>query len=82
MLRADKPMTFDARLKSPFTALLAGPTRCGKTRLMFELIRNRDKACTQPPIEIVYCYGAWQKEFDKWREEVTFHEGFCDDYVS
>ena len=34
--------------------------------------------CTQPPIEIVYCYGAWQEEFDKWREEVTFHEGFLD----
>ena len=78
MIRADKPVTFDARLKSPFTALLAGPTGCGKTRLMFDLIRNRGKVCTKPPVEIVYCYGSWQEGFDEWREVVTFHEGFLD----
>ena len=78
MLRAEKLITFDARLKSPFTALLAGPTGCGKTRLMFDLIRDRAKVCTEPPTEIVYCYGAWQDGFDEWREVVTFHEGFLD----
>ena len=65
MLRAEKLITFDARLKSPFTALLAGPTGCGKTRLIFDLIRDRAKIYTEPPTEIVYYYGAWQDGFNE-----------------
>ena len=77
-LKTGGNVTVDVRLKSPFTALLVGPTGCGKTRLMFEMIEHRNKVCTEPPAEIIYCYGAWQSKFEEWKDEVVFHEGFLD----
>ena len=65
----------DMRLKSPFTALIVGPTGSGKTVTTFRLIENKDNACTEPPVEIHYCYGAWQDAFDSLAERVVFHEG-------
>ena len=67
----------DVRLKTPFTAVVAGPTGSGKTELLFNLIRNSDRVCTSPPVEIVYCYGAWQDKFDRLSEETgtRFREG-------
>ena len=66
--------THDIRLKSPFTAIIAGPTGSGKTRLLTSLISKASSVCYPPPQEIIYCYGVWQKAFD-FVEGVTFHEG-------
>ena len=66
--------TFDLRLKSPFTALLAGPTGSGKTQLIASLIAKADDVCDTLPKEIIYCYGVWQKSFEKI-EGITFPEG-------
>lgn len=68
---------FDLRLKSPFTAIISGPTGCGKTELLCSLIHNTDKVCVTPPVEIIYCYGVWQKAFESF-EGVRFHEGLID----
>lgn len=70
--------TVDVRLKSPFTAVIAGPTGCGKTNLMMSLIRNRETVCTEPPEEILYCYGAWQEKYESLRDVVVFNEGLVD----
>ena len=51
---------FNAR---PFTCLVAGPTGCGKTKLIFKLIENAAQLITPTVHNIVYCYGQWQKEF-------------------
>jgi hypothetical protein len=67
----------DVRLKSPFTAVVTGPTSSGKTRLLLRLIESSDSVCTQPPIEIIYCYGEWQPNFETINN-VTFHEGMID----
>lgn len=66
----------DIRLLSPFTAVLAGPTGCGKTKQMMRLIDTRNEVCTVPPTEVLYCYGAWQPAFE--RNDVTFIEGMLD----
>ena len=68
----------DIRLKSPFAAVIAGPTGSGKTELVFNLIRQRTTVCTNPPQQIVYCYGAWQRKFEEFRDEVDFREGLLD----
>ena len=47
----------DARLQSPFTALVVGPTSCGKTELLLSLIANAERVATPRPVEIDYCYG-------------------------
>ena len=66
--------TFDLRLKSPFTAMVSGPTGSGKTRALAKLISRRDEICSPPPDEVIYCYGAWQPFFDEI-PDVRFHEG-------
>lgn len=65
------------RLKCPFTAILSGPTGSGKTELIKKLISYNDYWCTQPPVQIIYCYGAWQQSFENVKK-VDFHEGLID----
>ena len=50
-------------LKYPFTALVVGPTCCGKTQFVFKLIDNVDRMIYPPPNRIVYCYGEYQQSF-------------------
>ena len=66
---------FDPRLRGPFTCLVAGPTRCGKTQLIFKLIHNAAQLITPPVQRTVYCYGQWQNQFKQFENKVTFHEG-------
>ena len=69
--------TVDVRLKSPFTAVVCGPTGSGKTALLTRLIASSRWVCTSPPEEIIYCYGEWQDAFDRF-EGVRFREGMID----
>ena len=68
-------MEVDARLKSPFTALVAGPTGSGKTVLVANLIKKAATVSTPPLREIIYCYGVWQPSFDALEGLVTFRQG-------
>jgi len=61
----------------PFTTLVAGPTGSGKTWFVFKLIENVDVMIDPPPRRMVYCYGEYQKLFDKY-PQVTFHQGLPD----
>ncbi len=64
-------------LRHPFTALVAGPTGCGKTRFVFRLIENADVMIDPTPRKIVYCYSEYQQLFDKYRR-VDFRQGLPD----
>ena len=68
----------DIRLKSPFTSILAGPSSSGKTFAIKEIIARRKTICTDPPDEIIYCYGMWQNIYDSFSNEVTFSKGMID----
>ena len=61
-------------LKHPFTAIVVGPTSCGKTRFVFRVIDNATKMVTPSPSKIVYCYGEYQELFNRY-PEVIFHQG-------
>jgi len=50
-------------LKHPFTAVVVGPTCCGKTQFVFKLIDNVDCMIDPPPDRIVYCYGESSNRF-------------------
>ena len=39
-----KMMEYDPRLKHPFTGMVVGPTQCGKTTLVLNLIERADEA--------------------------------------
>jgi len=68
-------------LRHPFTALVAGPTGCGKTRFVCKLIENARAMIDPPPRRVVYCYGEYQQLFRKY-PRVTFYQGLpnADDF--
>ena len=72
-----QPETMDARLQSPFTALMVGPTGCGKTELLLSLIANAKRVANPHPVEIDYCYDIWQERFGELTS-VNFHKGMID----
>ena len=64
-------------LRHPFTAIVAGPTSCGKTRFVFRLIDNVSQMIDPSPSKIVYCYGEYQQLFCNY-PRVVFHRGLPD----
>jgi len=63
------------KLRHPFTAVVAGPTSCGKTAWVLKLVRNATQMIDPPPSRIHYCYGEYQSIFDDYSSIVVFHEG-------
>ena len=61
----------------PCTAIIAGPTSCGKTRFVFRLIDNAEIMIEPPPSKIVYCYGEYQQLFCLY-PRVDFRRGLPD----
>ena len=61
----------------PFTAIIAGPSGSGKTRLLLEIIEKVYSLIYPTPQRIIYCYGSWQKAFDKIKH-VEFVQGLPD----
>ena len=63
--------------KHPFTAIVAGPTSCGKTVFVFRLIDHVSKMIDPQPNKIVDCYGEYQQAFARY-PRVVFHQGLPD----
>lgn len=65
-------------LLHPFTAIVSGPTGCGKTQFTMRLIKERQEKILPSPERIVWCYGIYQKEFDSLQKSpnnVEFYDG-------
>ena len=58
----------------PLTAIVAGPTCCGKTRFVFRLIDNASSMISPPPTKIVYFYGEYQQLFNQY-PHTEFYQG-------
>lgn len=67
----------DTRWKHPFTAILAGPTGCGKTQFTFKFILNVSEMMTPVPNQIIYCYSEYQSLFSQY-PNVEFNDGLPD----
>ena len=68
--------TMDVTLKHPFTCMVAGPTMCGKTEFVKQLLKGN--FINQPIDEIVWCYGVWQPGYADLNDRVKFVEGLLD----
>ena len=62
------------KLHHPFTAVVAGPTGCGKSVWVLRLIDNAREMIYLPPSRIHNCYGKYQPIFNKY-PQMQFHEG-------
>jgi hypothetical protein len=61
---------------APTTVAIFGPTMSGKTHFVMKLIKNSKIMFVEPPEKIMYCYSAWQDNFEKLETDgVEFHQG-------
>ena len=68
----------DPCLKHPFTGIVAGPTACGKSTWVKNLI-TYDKDMIDPaPEHVIWLYGEWQPLYDTLSGMVEFREGLAD----
>ena len=80
--------TYDPRLVWPYYLLLCGPTSCGKTTWIVELLKSREELCTQMPKKLIWIYGVEQTDLFKTIKEIwaphqcEFVEGFPEDLMS
>ena len=62
----------------PFSMIVAGPSRCGKTYWVINLLLNANERIKPAPKTIVYCYSHWQSKYDMLKEnmdQVQWHKG-------
>lgn len=64
----------DVSFHHPFTAIVRGPTGCGKTSFVKRFILDLDKMCDVVFAEIIWCYDERQPWFDSFPYAV-FQEG-------
>ena len=67
---------YDVRLKENFKLFISGPSRCGKTFFISELLENIGTFAKEPPETILYVYKVWQSKFDEMKSIV---HGFIED---
>ena len=65
--------------KHPFNAIVAGPTGCGKTYFVRELLRNHQQLITgiAKPLKVLWAYGQWQSLYTSHIQgiNITYNEG-------
>ena len=60
----------DVRLKENFKLFISGPSRCGKTFFVSDLLENINNFAKNPPSTIIYVYKVWQAKFDEMKSIV------------
>ncbi len=72
--------SFDPRLKSPFTCIINGSSKSGKTFLIDHILKNQKQTTTEEKYEqIVIWYQNYQEIYSNWAKlapTVLFHKGF------
>lgn len=71
----------EIQFKHPFCMTVAGPSQCGKTHFVSELLKCYNNLFTPAPSKLIYCYSEWQDQFETIRVNVpiaVFHQGLPD----
>ena len=61
---------YDIRLKENFKLFVTGPSRCGKTFFVCDLLQNINSFCKTPPVSVIYVYKVWQEKFEEMKNYV------------
>lgn len=59
---------FDIRFCKNFKLFACGPSRCGKTCFIIDIIQNLNSIAVAPPTQVIYVYKVWQQKFDEIEE--------------
>ena len=62
-------------LNHPFTCIVAGPTKVGKTEWTKRLVQNAASMIVPPPKRIIWCYKEWQPGYKELEGVVEFLDG-------
>ena len=73
---------YDIRLKENFKLFISGPSRCGKTFFVADLLENIETFAKEPPKKIIYVYKVWQSKFDEMRSLVHVFLEDCESIVA
>lgn len=57
--------------KTPFTAMVAGQTMCGKSNLMSQILLNNKEMFDVPPVDILYVYKIWGPLFEQMKKDIS-----------
>lgn len=78
----------DPRLQHPYTCNIVGPTQCGKTFFLTQLLIQAKELIHEPPNKILWFYGEYQPLYEKLvvtlGDSIQFIEGVpqsFDDYL-
>ena len=63
--------------RAPATCLVSGPTGCGKTFLLLNILKEVE-IFEQQPVKIIWCYSVYQEKFKDYKDVIEFHEGLYD----
>ena len=64
----------DYVFKHPFTCMIAGPSKSGKTTLLKKILHANNSIIDHPPERIVYCFSRWQDGFEELKSVQPFIE--------
>ena len=56
------------KIRAPATVTISGPTGCGKSTVVDEIIHNLDKVFDRAPTQVIYCYSVYQSLFDAMKK--------------
>ena len=79
---------YDPRLVWLYSLLLCGPTGCGKTTWIVELLRHHEELCSHTPQKLIWSYGVEQPDlFETIRKiwfpcQCEFINGFPEDLLT
>ena len=74
-----RPNLYDVRFVENFKIFVGGPSRCGKTFFVVDLIQNLKRICKKPPTNIIYVYKVWQPKYEEIRNMVSAFIEDCDE---
>ena len=79
---------YDPHLVWPYSLLLCGPARCGKTTWIIELLRHHEELFSHTPQKLIWIYGVEQPDlFETIRKiwflrQCEFINGFPEDLLT
>lgn len=65
----------DTRWKHPWTAVISGPTGCGKTYFVKKFFKYMREMTDVPFERILFYYSEWQPGYTEYGDKIEFREG-------